>query len=211
MEHASVRPDKPLTPLLAHFSAGALSGLAQSIVLDGWEIIVHRYYGALYTVPQRYLFRLAIHNAAGYASLFGCYELFRRCLTHFVYSYYESGHKSVPRTLDTMRRYGLISFQDNCYDMSVVPLATAFFAGGFAGKVHHVVNHSSRYWKLMAKRREATMNRRLLPRPPSFRATLSAFLPTGVCFLAFQYGTEFYDQLLDEKMEQNPFPVYIVR
>ena len=132
------------------------------------------------------------------------------------YDYITSGHQSVPRTLRFLESYHLIAKDtDSVYDMTVIPMTTSFLAGGWAGQIHFIISHYTRHWQKLSLHPNKTSEnklrrtRRQWPKPPKLRPTASAFLPTALCFVAFQYGGELTQKIIDEDNVRHPFPVYI--
>jgi hypothetical protein len=212
------------SPLLAHFGAGALAGLVQSIILDIWDIssywLMHKddmmkkqssISHMKRVINTSLLIRRAVHHSVGFATLFGTFECVRRVLIHSVFDYFSSGSPSVPSILNKLKQCRLVQIdEEGVLDMTVVPMGAAFLAGGVAGPTQFVANHYTRHWKLQtAKGAHATKSKRLLPKPPSLRGTSAAFAPTALCFLAFQYGGELTERWLDDEDNRQPFPVYI--
>ena len=87
--HASLSPTGTGTPLYAHYVAGALSGVAQSVIMDTWELTSYwwNHHRDRFGSPQHlnginfhFIFRRLVHHSLGYASLFGVYETTRRKL-----------------------------------------------------------------------------------------------------------------------------------
>ena len=199
------------TPLFHHCLAGGISGAAFSIVSDGWDVVAQRAYerrDAIQPAHQQsihtnFVLRRLLHHTLGYATLFGSYECFRRLLVDGMRSYVASGHASVPTTLQYGESCGLLFVSRDIshgntpevYDMTAVPLLSSFLAGGLAGQAHSVMDHYTRIWKLQAIGIEAMGNSLSLP---SLRPMLASFLPTGACFVAFQYGADFYERMVTE-------------
>ena len=208
--HSAVRPNSNDAPLLAHCGAGAVSGMAFSMVLDGWDVCRRvwnkgRADAVVRKLNTDFLLRRMVHHTLGYATLFGSYECFRRVLVEGMQSYFFSCHPSVPVTLQYAERCGLVQRTGaNQFDMTAVPMLTAFFAGGFAGQAHFVADHYTRNWKLQAiqknKRRSVAFNR--LP----LRPMMASFLPTALCFVAFQYGAELYDRVMEDEQSSYAYP-----
>lgn len=218
----SVAPVGEAIPLPAHFVCGAVAGIAQSIVMDSWELIsycwVHRndismHHHFHHGINWPFITRRIIHHAAGYATLLGFYEMFRRSIVHRVEGFVSSGSSSVPKTLNMLERYGIVKKDsDNIYDLTVVPLGSAFIAGGFAGQLHFVVDHYSRHWKFRAlKKPRSKRPKRPFPKPPSMRSFSLSFFPTAACFLAFQYGADLTESWLDEGFDQPVIRAFAVR
>jgi hypothetical protein len=220
---ASVGPSGEATNVWAHFGAGAIAGVAQSAIMDTWEILsywwMHRHRNVTLQhhvrtgINHAFILRRLIYHTAGYATLFGWYEMVRRTLVRQTYDYLSSGAESVPQTLHLLKRFKLIHINEQGhYDMTIIPISTAFLAGGVAGQLHFVVSHYSRHWKLQALTSAVDVKHkgtRTLPKLPRFRYTAGAFVPTALCFVAFQYGGELTERLLNEEDTRLPFPVYI--
>jgi len=205
------------------FGAGALAGLAQSMIMDTWEVgsywWQHRndiwrrqsLHHVNKKINTKFIGRRAVHHSVGYATLFGCYETIRCYLSHKIFAYFSSGSPSVPRLLDNLEHFGLVEMDKNgVYDMTIVPVSAAFVAGGLAGQAQFVVNHYTRHWKVKAlQHTKVKSEKAYIPRPPGLRATVGAFLPTALCFVAFQYGGELTERWLNDEDPRHPFPVYI--
>lgn len=167
------------TPLLmAPIGAGLCSGVAQSIVMTGWEYVttrnIYKHFG-----------RRAIHHAIGYSSLFGSYECIRQSIQDRIVE---------PTMLKEYRIPGLRR------DEPVAPLITSFLAGGVAGQVHHVVSYITTPWQTGHEWKQggggvASVGIRL----PSWRSTMGAYLPTALAFVAFQYGGEMTERIMEEQ------------
>jgi hypothetical protein len=122
------------TPIAAHFIAGALSGVAQSMILDTWEIVSYWWHHRRHNttlhqhvrvgIHHRFLLRRLVHHAVGFSILFGCYESVRRTIVYAIYEYFGSGRASVPTVLQRLERYNLVrKDSDGCLDMTIVPLS----------------------------------------------------------------------------------------
>jgi hypothetical protein len=164
------------TSLLAHIGAELCSGVAQSIVVTGWEYLttrnIYKHFG-----------RREVHHAIGYASLFGSYECIRRCI---------QGRVVEPIMLKEYVIPGLRR------DEPVVPWMTSFFAGGVAGQVRHVVSHTTTPWQTGQEWKRGGV-RSVGIRLPSLRSTTGAYLPTALAFVAFQYGGELTERMMEEQ------------
>ena len=77
----------------------------------------------------------------------------------------------------------------------------SFVAGGVAGQAHFVMSHYLRQWKTSPRKSPVVF------KPPKVRATMGAFLPTALSFLAFQYGGELAERWINNDVQA--FPVYI--
>jgi len=176
--------------VLAHFAAGACAGWMQSTVLTSWELATKmkaHHMQLPHNIRTRFLIRRAVHHSIGYASLFGTYEATRRLLLHAAYPFLQSHNATLS---DNVNR-------------NVVSLTAAFVAGGIAGQVHQFVSYITSHWKLQALQsassdfsvsRHAKQYSRLMP---TLKANLSAFGPTALCFVAFQYGEDFTARLVE--------------
>jgi len=88
-------------------------------------------------------------------------------------------------------------------------MATSFVAGGLAGQLHYIVSTYTRHWKLLSLQQKSSNHYKRKLHLPKLRPTAAAFLPTALCFVAFQYGGELTQKLIDEDDARHPFPVYI--
>lgn len=197
-----------LLPLGYHLAAGAMAGAAQSVVLDGWEVLsywVHRQrYRHLHDghapdlvslVNTPLVLRRLIHHSLGYMTLFGTYECLRRQGRDHVQNILQSGEPWVAKHLDWLLEREIIGTrlsQDNqeMYDLTSVSLLVSFGAGGFAGQAHYIVSHYLR------QLRKATDHSRHIVRHPSPGTICAAFFPTALAFMAFQYGGEITQRML---------------
>ena len=136
--------------VLVHTGAGAAAGLTRSLVWVGWERWVHN-------MPHSSLFclRTAIHRTVGFGSLFGSYQATRHFLSR-----------------------NLLARSDTSEGLDDSILETAL-AGGFAGQVHHVVQHYTFHWRQFHPK---------LPPPPRWKPVVNSFGPMALCFLALEYG-----------------------
>lgn len=201
-----------VVPLSVHVAAGALAGGAQSIVLDGWEI------GSYWLHRQRYraqhgghapdvaslinaplVLRRLYHHSLGYLSLFGTYEFMRRQGEEHVRELLQSGEPWVAERLDGLLKRDIIhrkpaTFKEDSetYDLTAIPLLVSFGAGGFAGQAHFVVSH---YLRQLRKSSELTHHQ---IRHPRMAVICMAFVPTAFSFVAFQFGGELTERLLEE-------------
>jgi hypothetical protein len=132
-----------------------------------------------------------VHHSVGYASLFGTYEATGRILLHAVDPlYFEHNwleHNSVFTNTSSENKYASNENITANYTKEAVSLGTAFVAGGIAGQVHHFVNFATVQWKLQVQRTSRHVSQ-IINLPPPLRTNLSAFVPTALCFVAFQYG-----------------------
>lgn len=206
LSFSSAREQSTSTILLAHFGAGAVAGIMQSSVLTTWEL-VSKVSSHNFNIPHnlrtQFLMRRAVHHSIGYACLFGTYEATRRLFWHATYPFLEQHDATL---LDETN-------VNHTRDI-VVSLATAFFAGGFAGQVHQFVSYITSHWKLSLLMAQPTTSstsndfsikhhaRQYTRQIPSFRSNLSAFVPTALCFVAFQYGEQVTSRLASEHFEQ---------
>jgi hypothetical protein len=76
---------------------------------------------------------------------------------------------------------------DNEYVAVPLWLATGV-AGGLAGQVHHVVHHYTSHWKRYFPK---------VPPRPRWHPTMLSFGPMALCFLAFEYGADGVEELVD--------------
>ena len=206
--HPETSAKHTLLPLSYHLGAGALAGAAQSVVLDGWEILSY------WTHRQRYrhlhdghapdlislvntplILRRLVHHSLGYMTLFGTYECLRREGQDQVRNVLQSGEPWVAEHLDWLLKKevigtGLSRDNQEMYDLTSVPLLVSFGAGGFAGQSHYIVSHYLR------QLRKTTNHSHHIVRHPTLSTTCIAFLPTAISFMAFQYGGELTERIL---------------
>lgn len=222
---ASVSPGIGTLPVVAHFAAGALAGLVQSVIIDAWEVLaygfVHRHELGKKKDPVLHvkqgintslLVRRAVHHSVGFSVLFGTFETVRNSLVSALFHYFSSGDPSILSTLAVLEQYRLIGVDnDGVHEMTIIPMSAAFLAGGSAGVAQYTANHYTRHWKMQAidSARTSKVFKHVLPKQPSLRALCSPFMPTALCFLAFQYGGEITERWLDDEDTRHPFPVYI--
>jgi hypothetical protein len=198
--------------LSVHVAAGALAGGAQSVVLDGWEI------GSYWWHRQRYkglhgghapdvtslvntplVLRRLYHHSLGYLTLFGTYEFIRRQGQEHVRELLQSREPWVAERLEDLLERGIIhrkpaTFKDDrdTYDLTILPLLVSFGAGGFAGQAHFVVSHYLRQFRKSSEFAHHQI------RHPRAAVICMAFVPTAFSFVAFQYGGELTERLLEE-------------
>ena len=156
--------------LLLDFGAGAAAGFAQSISRILWEEVVYKS-NFLREHPQ-FCVRTIVHNSLGYGALFGSYRGIREALIR--YSSYETFEYSLGRVLPV----------ENTPKGSLC----TFVAGGLAGQIHHVLNHYTHHWRSFSA---GKMSR------PRIRPMINAFLPTALCFFAFEHGAAGCNQMFD--------------
>ena len=203
-------------PLYMHVQAGAMAGLIQSFVLDGWEIseylALHHWqadsrkshsHHRLRTVNVELILRRALHHSIGFATLFGCYELVRSSLSQSTMDFLRFNSHS---WMDRVETWSFITHKGDgmtkSYNVTCLLVAITFFAGGVAGQAHFVVSHYLRQWKIgslaikAARKQHASKLRHIHWRP-----FLASFLPTGLSFLAFQYAGELTDHWLNSATE----------
>jgi hypothetical protein len=191
-------------PGWAHFGAGAIAGAAQSVVVSGWEIgrywWAHRHSNVKTGINHHLIARRLVHHSVGYGILFGSYEFFRRTLERMVHCSLPWESESCPQWLDILQQRQA-SYTTNCmlYDVPISSLSCTFVAGGIAGQIHYVVNHHTMHWKLqVSPKAKHFLSSRAKPLGSIVRASYGSFLPTALCFLAFQYGGELAECLLEK-------------
>ena len=194
-------------PLIAHFVAGSLAGLFQSLVMDTWEVVsywwTHRRTESFvdhwkHGVNKRFIIRRLVHHSVGFATLFGTYESMRRWIIYqgLNFSPSDSTYAVMESFILAAQDNGLLRRSESLvHETAFVPVLSSFLAGGLAGQAHYVVSHYSSHWKLHATKRKT---HRMFPKPPTARAVLGGFLPTAVSFVAFQYGGELTARLLED-------------
>lgn len=185
--------------ILAHFWAGACAGLAQSSVMIAWELAskVQSHHALPHNLRIQFVMRRAVHHSIGYASLFGTYEATRRLLLHSAYPIL----KRLDATLMDMAHVN--------HTRDVTLLVTSFVAGGIAGQVHQFVSYVTSHWKLQVLTEQSNGATSLsnyaktCSRLPTFKSNLSAFAPTGMCFVAFQYGSQVTARLVKQYQDES--------
>mmetsp|Transcript_117841 Transcript_117841/g.329975 ORF Transcript_117841/g.329975 Transcript_117841/m.329975 type:complete len:297 (+) Transcript_117841:86-976(+) len=157
------------SPIWVHGTAGAASGLSRSLFWVGWERFV-------YHIPHNIAFsyRTTVHHAIGHGVLFGGYYGLRKIL------------------LESRSKKQAISGndEDDEDDDDYYPIFASFLAGGWAGQLHHVVQHYTSHWR--------EFRHHQIPRPPRIRPSMAAFAPMAMCFAAFEHGAEGIEELLDQ-------------
>lgn len=217
-------------PLGYHFAAGALSGLAQSVIMDTYEVLHYWYPNRHKTtifnhfavgVNLHAVTRRLLHNVVGFATLFGCYEAVRRTIAHRALDYFSSESDTIPQTLYVLDRIGLIEKRGNemegrcsLYSMPIIPLSASFVAGGVAGQISYVMNYYSRQWRFTAfshpkvERSDFKVRTNKLHHP-NMRAVANSFPPMAIAFLAFQYGGEIAESILNDRSDTSHFLILV--
>jgi hypothetical protein len=190
-------------PLLGHVGDGAAAGLAQSVLMDAYELVLygwrHRRTTGWSGVNLGVVARRAVRDSVGFAALFGTYEVARRFLEETLYGALRRSGSS----LALLEKYRVVTRdgRDGAYDASPVSMGAAFVAGGVAGQGHLVVNHYTHSLFVHDRKHGANSVRNLwnaLPKPPKARLVAGAFLPSALCFLAFRYGGVLAERLVTD-------------
>jgi NADH:ubiquinone oxidoreductase subunit len=165
-DNAHPNPMDGAAPIWLHGIAGAASGVSRSLFWVGWERFV-------YDIPHSLAFswRTIIHHAIGHGMLFGGYYGLRTILLEI-------------RT----KKSAIRGNEDEDY----YPIVASFIAGGWAGQLHHMVQHYTSHWRDFRVRLHQS------PRPPRIRSIMTAFAPMAMCFAAFEHGAEGVEVLLDQ-------------
>jgi hypothetical protein len=191
-------------PVWAHFGAGVIAGAAQSAVVSGWEIgrywWTHRHSHVGTGINHHLIARRLVHHSVGYGILFGSYEFLRRTLGRLVHCSLPRESESPPQLLDILQQLqASYTTKFILYGVPISSLSCTFVAGGLAGQIHYVVNHHTMHWKLqVAAKVKHSVSSRAKPLGSIVRASYGSFLPTALCFLAFQYGGEVAEYLLEK-------------
>ncbi|GAX23771.1 hypothetical protein FisN_12Hh349 [Fistulifera solaris] len=193
------------SPIVAHFIAGALAGVAQSLVMDVWEINAYWWnHMRSQSFPDtlrkgvnfHLLYRRFFHSAASHSTLFGSYEVFRRTFLEGAVGFLSS-HPTAP-WIYVLTEYGLVTKQSNgVYDMFVVSLSATFLAGGFAGQAHAVFIHYASHWKMRNHSRSSNSTLGRMPKRPSLRMIARGFLPSALAFTVFEHGADIILRCID--------------
>jgi peptidoglycan biosynthesis protein MviN/MurJ (putative lipid II flippase) len=91
--------------------------------------------------------------------------------------------------------YNAIETPVSNYNIPIVPLGAAFFAGGIAGQLNFIMNSYSRQVKVLFDTKPMHLH------PPSVRAVFNSFLPMALSFLAFQYAGDITESLLHDNVD----------
>jgi hypothetical protein len=198
-------------PLVGHVGDGAAAGLAQSVLMDAYELVLsgwrHRRTTGWSGVNAGVVARRAVRDSVGFAALFGTYEVARRFLEEALYGALRRSGSS----LALLEKYRVVTRggRDGAYDASPVSMGAAFVAGGVAGQGHLVVNHYTHslfvHHPSASRRRHGANSVRNLwnapPKPPKARMVAGAFLPSALCFLAFRYGGVLAERLVTDNVD----------
>jgi hypothetical protein len=186
------------SPIVAHFIAGALAGMTQSLIMDVWEINAYwwnhmrsqSFADTLRKGVNVHLFyRRLLHSAASHSTLFGSYEVFRRTFLEGAVGFLSS-HPTAP-WMHVLSEYGLVTKRPNgVYDLSIVPMSATFLAGGFAGQAHVVFTHYASHWKMRNHTRNNNFPLGRMPKRPSLRMVFRGFLPSALAFTVFEHGAD---------------------
>lgn len=194
-------------PLFGHVLAGSLAGLLQSLMTDVYELTTywwhHRRSSSLFqSINARALVRRSVCDSIGFAALFGTYEAGRRMLEGYMFSFLQSGSPSVPKLLEDLHRFQIVSKDETSgsYDTTVLSMSAALVAGGIAGQTHLVVNHYTHHLWLRptTAHRAKPSSRHYFPKPPQLGAVAGAFVPAALCFLALRHGGQWAERWLDD-------------
>lgn len=193
------------TPIVAHFVAGALAGIAQSLIMDLWEINMYSwnhnrkqsFYDTLRKgVNLHLVYRRLLHSAASHSILFGSYEVFRRSLLQGSVDFFVSYPTN--SFLNALRRCGLVTEKaKGVYDMTVIPISTTFLAGGFAGQAHAAFTHYASHWKMRNHSQRLNFPLGRIPKHPSLRMLARGFIPSALAFTVFEHGADLMMRYMD--------------
>jgi hypothetical protein len=193
------------SPIVAHFIAGALAGMAQSLIMDIWEINAYwwnhmRNQSFADTLRKgvnfHLLYRRLLHSAASHSTLFGSHEVFRRTLLEGAVGCLSS-HPTAP-WIHVLSEYGLSTKRSNgVYDLSIVPMSATFLAGGCAGQAHAIFTHYASHWKMRNHSRSDNSPLGRMPKRPSLRMIAKGFLPSALAFTVFEHGADMILHCID--------------
>jgi hypothetical protein len=181
----------------------------------------------LFRVNKQVIVRRAVHDSIGFAALFGTYEATRRYLEERIRSGWHPGslpleaenefrvpawdgsrHEDNDEDLSSAR--GARGHHRHDDSSSVESAIATFVAGGVAGQAHLIVNHYTHNLYSTEHRKAKVNSQRHLSQSPARRfvvlqshppkaiAVFGAFLPSGLCFLAFRYGGALAETLLND-------------
>ena len=107
-----------------------------------------------------------------------------------------------------------LSTTTEVYDVTALPIAITFCAGGLAGQAHYLVSHYLRQWRIGSlalnkkpKKKKQQQQQHHLHGKVKWKAIpwgpfLGSFLSTGVSFVAFQYAGELMEQWMTSESER---------
>lgn len=148
-------------PLSTHYFAGACGGSVHAVASTVWESLWNP--RLIQTLPA-----MTIHHAMAHSTLFGCYETCKRAfLTNVVRESHR--HDQLPY------------------------FASVSLAGGIAGSIQQTVSTYTEQWLRVAVVEETPkpFTRHMVrfhAVPPTIRSVLSAFPPSAISFIAFEYA-----------------------
>jgi len=176
--------------VLVHAGAGACAGFAESLVLIAWKNLVETQTPTQKAHNHKNAPRAILKQSLGYAALFGSYEYCRRLLE---FSFYGTLQKQEHHILQALETYPAIAntlrTQNGEFDVTPLRGAFAFCAGGLAGQVYHVV--------VQLVQRDVSQHFRRAIRETW--KTKPSFWPTGVCFLALEYGGAVTERVFEDQ------------
>jgi hypothetical protein len=190
---------------------------------------LHHRHTQRFRVNKQVIVRRAVHDSIGFATLFGTYEASRRYLEGTLIGTRSPWYPGpLPRDHTNMpaldgpclgkssdegifsARSGMTQHQHNEL-INVGPAMATFVAGGVAGQAHLIVNHYTHNLYRTERGKSKANSQRGLSKnptrrfigfpscPPKASTIAGAFLPSGLCFLAFRYGGVLVETLLDDK------------
>lgn len=176
-----------------HTLGGFIGGSAHGVVATLWDSVAV----ALRTTPHRWdtatlhdslnpavrlmrqqLRGMILHHAFSHAVLFGSYELSKR----LILSHWTPGVKRTPNSLGNDENAALVKSTNQEPMVQVEYLAYVFLAGGIAGQLQHTVSHFTEKFFLRRS------NSAFLPLRALVLPFLVSFFPSGIAFVALEYG-----------------------
>lgn len=152
--------------LSTHYFAGACGGSVHAVASTVWESLWKP--SLIQILPA-----MTIHHAIAHATLFGCYETWKRGLLSMESQQRAAAHDEIPY------------------------FASVTLAGGIAGSIQQIVSTYTEQWlrvDMLVEEVPQPFTRAMVrfhATPPTLRSVLFAFPPSAISFVAFEYGKSF--------------------
>ena len=191
------------TSIQQHFASGLLAGSAHSVLHMSLESVSHFYTNRhqLQFVPKQisissmfsYSIAHTVHHSIAHALLFSSYEYSKRILF---------GESSVH--LRAISPFTEKDSEDNDdREHALQDILMIGLAGGIAGQIQHIASHYTEIWLRVGEddnvrsywqeRSKLLSHWRLIGAGPSMRSICMSFPPSGIGFIAFEFGKTLLD------------------